>query len=1327
MKRTFTQLLILISLLLCSKEDIKGQTVQGGSWTIINNLPARIPVFSGMTGLQKTSNCGTDTVNYTYNKATLLSAITLNSAPSGNVFAQWYPSPQAITVHGFEFYAWQSAMSGAVVSLTCRVYNAGIDSMPVGSPVASVVVNVDSSFGGGMLSVLRKRAIFPSPVTMTSTNGYVLCIETTSSTNVAVVTNGWTTTPPNGRSEWLSSVRIGTTFIRSYNVNIGTVVFNADFIMQPFVSYSLTAGFTPSQTCLIPSTPITFTNTSSPVLLSRFYNTRAFFNIPQFSCLWDYGDSSGSYWTVHGSHAFNYNVTYRVKLTDTLFGWMNGCGDTYQRDIHPSPDPTSATNNGPICAGATLNLYADSVIGATGYAWTGPNGFTSNLRNPVIPSAGSSAGGLYSVFTTIGACSSTVATTYATVLNSFSANATSPVCAGQTLYLSATQINGATYSWTGPNGFTSNLQSPARPSVTKNDSGIYSATITMAGCGVIGPLQALAVVIEKPDPPVAGNNGPLCVGQNLSLTATGPIGATYNWVGPNNFNSIQQNPVRPSAANTFAGTYNVVVTHNGCTSLPGSTNVVVNNNPPNPVAGNNGPVCTAQNLSLTASLIPGAKYTWSGPNGFSDTLQNPTRTSLSLSDGGTYSVVATLNGCPSQVSTTNVVITTNTPAPAAGGNGPLCPGQDLQLTASAIPGATYNWTGPKNFSSNSQNPLVTNINDSNAGLYSVTATTSACGTSTAATVSLVVNTLPQAPNLGNNGPLCVGQNLNLTASMVTGANYFWTGPSGFSSSSQNPTITSITKLKAGIYSAYVVVPGCGTSGTSTTEVTVHAVPQTPFPLSNAPICLGDSLRLSCSIGGVGPNAIFSWTGPNNFSATGKNLVLGNILMSDAGQYQLTATDSGCTSNAGTINIQVRNLPVAPVPSSNGPICSGANLNLTASAVSGATYSWTGPDNFSSNAQNPTLVNAENKNSGVYTVRSFAIGCYSVPASLNVLVNALPEAPVAGNSSPACVGDDINLTAATVPGASYNWSGPGYSSLVQNPILVNATKSMAGSYAVSVTVNNCTSPEGKTDVVVNSNPEAPQLSSLPVSSACTGDSLRLYANFLSEGIYSWEGPLGFSSDKQNPVLFINNTAQGGNFIATVSKSGCVSPKSTLTIQIHGSPNTSGINGNSSVSSNDNLAYNVTGSSGSTFDWVITGGTLQTGAGTNAVTILWGPQGNGSIAVTETNSAGCKGITQNKNIIIGPASGVDNTGLELSNLRIFPNPSHGIFRVEPEWNRLLQVNIQLVDLAGRKVRDLGTHSLSAGNGIELNAGNLNAGVYLLMLENGDDRITRKLILD
>ncbi|MCC6560334.1 MAG: DUF642 domain-containing protein, partial [Xanthomonadales bacterium] len=78
--------------------------------------------------------------------------------------------------------------------------------------------------------------------------------------------------------------------------------------------------------------------------------------------------------------------------------------------------------------------------------------------------------------------------------------------------------------------------------------------------------------------------------------------------------------------------------------------------PPAPTASNNGAICNRQTLQLTASTISGASYAWTGPNGFTSTLQNPTIANATTAAGGSYSVAATVAGVTGPAGTTTATV-----------------------------------------------------------------------------------------------------------------------------------------------------------------------------------------------------------------------------------------------------------------------------------------------------------------------------------------------------------------------------------------------------------------------------------------------------------------------------------------------------------------------------------------------------------------------------------------------------------------------------------------------------------------------------------------------
>ncbi|RYD91305.1 MAG: LamG domain-containing protein, partial [Sphingobacteriales bacterium] len=83
-------------------------------------------------------------------------------------------------------------------------------------------------------------------------------------------------------------------------------------------------------------------------------------------------------------------------------------------------------------------------------------------------------------------------------------------------------------------------------------------------------LSSTEIKTNFTSPDGAGNNGPVCIGSTLNLTATTVGGATYAWSGPNSFSSSVQNPSL-TYASTNTGVYTVTVTSNGCSATAYTT------------------------------------------------------------------------------------------------------------------------------------------------------------------------------------------------------------------------------------------------------------------------------------------------------------------------------------------------------------------------------------------------------------------------------------------------------------------------------------------------------------------------------------------------------------------------------------------------------------------------------------------------------------------------------------------------------------------------------------------------------------------------------------
>ena len=142
-------------------------------------------------------------------------------------------------------------------------------------------------------------------------------------------------------------------------------------------------------------------------------------------------------------------------------------------------------------------------------------------------------------------------------------NSNSPVCVGNSLNLTSSSVNGATFAWTGPNGFTSNLQNPVIDNITTDYSGVFSLVVTANGC-TGDPILTLVTVNQKP----TANAGPdQYIGTaSTALAATG----TGAWSIASGTGGSIPNPNSPNG--TFTGTlgsnYTLVwtVTSNACST-----------------------------------------------------------------------------------------------------------------------------------------------------------------------------------------------------------------------------------------------------------------------------------------------------------------------------------------------------------------------------------------------------------------------------------------------------------------------------------------------------------------------------------------------------------------------------------------------------------------------------------------------------------------------------------------------------------------------------------------------------------------------------------------
>jgi gliding motility-associated-like protein len=596
---------------------------------------------------------------------------------------------------------------------------------------------------------------------------------------------------------------------------------------------------------------------------------------------------------------------------------------------------------------------------------------------------------------------------------------------------------------------------------------------------------SMAVTVNGQQFPLGINAGTAvaCGASNATVSAPPGFGP-YVWNGPPG--SGISNYTNQTFTTIVPGVYTITMNPpNSCGPITKSVTINFGTSP----TASFSTVSNCNTFTFTnLGSAPPAIQTWSftgtnPPASFTTTASN---TVITFTNTGTYTVsqiMTDVNGCMNTY--TQLLNVYPPPVFNPSNNSPLCSGLNLQLSVNTSPNFTsYAWSGPNGFSSNQPNPTINNINVNHSGNYSLTIYDNN-GCFATYTTNVIVHPLP-IPTAGG-ASLCTGQNAQLTSS--GGTSYQWSGPNGFSSNQQNPTINNVTQADNGVYTV-TVTSANNCTASATANMVVYPLPS-PTLSSNSPICQNQNLQLSVA-GGVS----YQWAGPNGYSSTSSGPVIFNAQPNASGTYSVLVTSIHSCTNTATIDVTVNPLPNITAANS-GSVCEYAPLNLFANG--GVTYTWSGPANFSSNLQNPSISQALVTESGIYqVVGTDANGCVN---SATTLVDIQPNPVLIVSGATVCSGSSASLTANT-NGISYQWFGPGgYSSNAQNAYIPVAGPLNEGTYSVVVTgVNSCTSAS-QAYLSLYPDPTVAAVFSSPT--VCLGGTVQA----IGQGgyAYSWLGP------------------------------------------------------------------------------------------------------------------------------------------------------------------------------------------------------------------------------
>jgi len=569
------------------------------------------------------------------------------------------------------------------------------------------------------------------------------------------------------------------------------------------------------------------------------------------------------------------------------------------------------------------------------------------------------------------------------------------------------------------------------------------------------------------------------------------------------------------------------------TGIPTATTpaIKINVNCPTVVANNNGPKClnTTVNLTSSASGLGPFTYSWTGPNGYTSSAQNPVINNINASQFGDYTVVVTGAGGCTASATTTVSLSSGFTVDIYSQGFPLpsditvCQGINTTLTAIPNGGVapfTYKWnTGPTSAS-------ITVSPTSNT-VYKVTVTDNT-GCTDEKSVNVTVMPIPPtlAPLVSSNSPICEGDEIKLNylslpgvpqlvLDLIPGLEYKWTGPNGFAENGKNVVIPDAIVAMTGQYKLTLEVSGCK-SKDGIVNVTVKPAPATFSP--------GDQKKCADDNG----NATFNLTTLNNTISGGTGTVSwwlddkGTIPLNPPNSFTVNIADSplkvyakvtnnGCTSKGREVTLIVNPLPTyisnvmvemckAPVGLTNFNLLQVAQLVLNGSTDIVKFYKDV--------AATQLIVGTTygvNSTSTIYAVVNNA-NCSTAPFPVQLIVNTLPDVIISPANASFCTGDSVLLSSNVTNGTpiyAYKWSLP--NSTNSDSSWVNAK--ISGTYNLTVTDSKgCI----KTSFVQVSENGVPKITISPsnTTTICKDSVVFINLNVIGGNpayIYNWKTP------------------------------------------------------------------------------------------------------------------------------------------------------------------------------------------------------------------------------
>ncbi|MGV3460432.1 MAG: gliding motility-associated C-terminal domain-containing protein [Flavobacterium sp.] len=267
-------------------------------------------------------------------------------------------------------------------------------------------------------------------------------------------------------------------------------------------------------------------------------------------------------------------------------------------------------------------------------------------------------------------------------------------------------------------------------------------------------------------------------------------------------------------------------------------------------------------------------------------------------------------------------------------------------------------------------------------------------------------------------------------------------------------------------------------------------------------------------------------------------------ITQAGTYvlQISSATSTCLNQNITHTVNALPQPNAGQDAATSVCNTGTTINVASLLTSAHDAGGTWTDMSSTGQFTGTTFSTAGMAAGTYQFKYSVAGSCSQTddAIISVTLKNKPAAPVVTPLAALCEGTGGQLVTATIPNATYQWTGPdSYSSADQSPIFTNFTTAMAGTYTVRATVDGCTSDATSVTVTVNA---IPQFTVDGAALLCPDQSTTLtvnpsnFSNTAPNVTYTWYEGTNLLPGVNSYAIEVFNP---GTYSVVIDNSGCAS--------------------------------------------------------------------------------------------------------------------------------------------------------------------------------------------